>query len=262
MVVGLSSLFLKFFGNERWQLLTLIWAAIPIIASILFCISPIPEMNLSQVEGGKQKKQQKFGLALCVACIFLGSAAENTMTNWISSYLENALGIPKSVGDILGMAVFAVLLGLGRILHAKYEPNIMKLLLVSMASAAVCYLIAGLSPNVILSFIACVLMGLCTSMLWPGSLILMEEKVSGVGVAAYALMAAGGDFGASVAPQLMGIIVDKVSISQWANELALSLSVPTEQISMKFAMLIAAAFPTLGVVLLIYMKKYFNKTQK
>ncbi len=261
MVVGISSLFLNIFGNENWQILTLFWAAIPIIPCVLFCISPFPEMNLSQVDENKKGSGKKFGLYLCVACIFLGSAAENTMTNWISSYMENALGIDKTVGDILGMAVFAVLLGLGRILHAKYGKNILNLLLISMAGAAVCYLVAGLSTNVVLSFLACILTGLCTSMLWPGSLILMEEKISGVGVAAYALMAAGGDFGASVAPQLLGAIVDRVNVSDWAAALSNELVVSTEQISMKFGMLIAAIFPILGTLILLFIKKYFKATK-
>ena len=43
-------------------------------------------------------------------------------------------------------------------------------------------------------------------MLWPGTLILMEEKIPAVGIAGYALMAAGGDFGASIAPQTLGIV--------------------------------------------------------
>lgn len=38
-----------------------------------------------------------------------------------------------------------------------------------------------------------------------------------VGVAVYALMAAGGDLGASIAPQALGIAVDKVSLTEWAG---------------------------------------------
>ncbi len=254
IVVGISSLFLQFFGHERWPLLTLFWAALPVIASILFCFAPMPAMNQSSVTTGQNSLRQTGGMALCVVCIFLGSASENTMTNWISSYMENALTIPKAVGDILGMAVFAVLLGLGRILYAKYGKNIYAVLLAGMAGAAVCYLVAGLSSHVVLSFLACILTGICTSMLWPGTLILMEERISGVGVAAYALMAAGGDFGASLAPQLMGIIVDKVNASQWAVTLAGDMAVSTEYISMKCGMLIASVFPILGVLVLLFIR--------
>ena len=92
-------------------------------------------------------------------------------------------------------------------------------------------------------------------MLWPGTLILMEEKMPSVGVAAYALMAAGGDMGASFAPQLLGAVVDKVSVSSFASELANKIGMAPEQIGMKAGMLVAAAFPVIGVIVLIVIKK-------
>jgi MFS family permease len=227
--------------------LTFFWAAMPLTACITFCLSPMPEMNISHSESGSKSKNKRAGLLLCVACIFFGSAAENSMTNWISGYMESALQIPKTVGDVLGMAVFAGLLCLGRILYCKYGKHIHKVLLWGMAGSAACYLVAGLSQNVILSFMACILTGICTSMLWPGNLILMEEKVPSPGVAAYALMAAGGDFGASVAPQLIGVIVDKTAESSMALTISQNLSMSVEQISMKAGMLVGAIFPILAI---------------
>ncbi|MBR0535288.1 MAG: MFS transporter [Clostridia bacterium] len=260
-VVGISSLFFVVFGKTNWMYLTLFWAVLPLIACVSFCLSPFPQMDISHTDSKAPKKNRAMGLLLCVGCIFFGSAAENSMTNWISSYMESALQIPKTVGDIVGMAVFAVLLGLGRVLYAKYGKNISNVLLAGMAGAVVCYLIAGLSDNVVLSFMACIVTGMCTSMLWPGTLILMEEKIPSPGVAAYALMAAGGDFGASVAPQLIGIVVDKVSESTFAVELCSQTGVSIEQISMKSGMLVASIFPVIGVLLLLFVRKYFNKGQ-
>lgn len=261
MVVVISTLFLSLFGRENWMYLTLFLAALPLVAAYLFATSPMPEMNLSQGKESSGANRKRMGLALCVACIFLGSCAENTMSSWISSYMENALHISKTFGDIFGMAVFALLLGLTRTSYAKYGRNISKFLLYSMLGATACYVIVGFSSNVIVSFIACILTGCFTSMLWPGTLILMEEKIPHLGVAAYALMAAGGDFGASIAPQFMGIIVDKVSISGWARQLSTTLCVPTDQIGMQTGMLITAIFPLLGTFLLIYIRRYFAKAK-
>ncbi len=259
MVVVVSTVALKIFGNENWMYLTIFWSLLPLICFILYNIVPLPEMNISHNSSSKSNRYQKFGLALCVMCIFLGSCAENTMTNWISGYMETALSIPKTVGDILGMALFAVLLALTRTVYAKYGKNIIKVLFFGMLGAAICYVIIGLCPNVVVSLIACVLVGIFTSMLWPGTLIMMEEKFPGIGVAAYALMAAGGDFGASIAPQLMGIVVDTVSASKWAAELAPTLSMTVDQLGMKAGMLVSAIFPALGIFLLIYIKRYFSK---
>lgn len=258
-VVVISTLFLWLFGSENWMYLVLFWAVFPIGSFILFSLSPIPDMNLSQNADGGKSRYKTIGLALCVACIFLGSASENTMTNWISGYAENALGLSKSVCDVLGLAMFAVLLGLARTMYAKYGKNIIRVLLFGMIGAVACYLVAGLSLNPAVSLVACVLTGLCTSMLWPGTLIMMEEKLPMLGVTAYALMAAGGDFGGSVAPQLMGVVVDTVAASEWAETLSVTLSLSPEQIGMKTGMLIAAIFPTLGIVAVILAKRHFSK---
>lgn len=260
-VVIVSTIFLKIFGNQNWMYLAMFWATLPLASFYLFCTSPLPEMDLSHGSEKGTAKKRNISLALCVACIFLGSAAENGMTNWISSYVENALGISKALGDILGLCIFAVLLGFTRTLYAKYGKNISKVLMWSMAGAVVCYLVAALSPNSVLSMVACVLTGPCTSMLWPGMLILMEEKIPAPGVAAYALMAAGGDFGASVAPQMLGIVVDNVAASNWANGLAEMLSLSAEQIGMKVGMFTAAIFPILGVIVLMFSLRYFKKVK-
>lgn len=247
-VVTISTIFLNLFGTENWMYLTMFWAFLPVIACVLFCLSPMPDMELSHGTAEKTSgKRKNVGLALCALCLFLGSCAENAMTNWISAYLESALQIPKTVGDILGLAVFALLLALGRILYAKYGKNISSVLLWSMIGATLCYLVAGFSANAIVSTVACVLTGFCTSMLWPGTLILMEEEIPNAGVMAYALMAAGGDLGGSVGPQMLGAIVDAVAAGS------------TEQMGMKVGILTAAIFPLLGVLLLLYMRKYFKK---
>ncbi len=260
-VVSVSTIFLKVFGTQNWMYLTAFLALWPIIAAVMFMTSPMPDMsedeNSSADFGGTKKRA--VGLALCVACIFLGSCAENTMSNWLSGFMENALNIDKAIGDILGMAMFAILLGIARISYAKYGKNIGRVLLVGMIGAAICYLIAGLSTNVIFCFVACILTGLFTSMLWPGTLILMEENVAGAGVAAFALMAAGGDLGASLAPQLLGIVVDKVSASSFAAQLSSTVNLTTEQIGMKSGMLVTAIFPIIGTFILIFTIRYFKK---
>ncbi len=262
-VVVISTLFLKIFGEVNWMYLALFWAALPVIASLMFFLSPMPDMSeTSEAVSTKGTKRRSVGMALCVACIFFGSCAENAMSNWISSYMENALHIDKALGDILGMAVFAILLGLTRITYAKYGKNIAKMLLFGMVGATVCYLVAGISLNVIFAFVACILTGIFTAMLWPGTLIMMEENLPGIGVAAYALMAAGGDLGASLAPQLLGIVVDKVSVTRTAADLSIKLSLTTEQIGLKAGMLVTAIFPIIGTFIVIFAIRYFTKTKK
>ena len=258
-VVLISTLFLNFIGKRYWMYLTFFWAVLPVIASVLLCASKLPDMNIEHTEAKAIKsKHRTKGIILCMACIFLGACAENTMSNWISVYTENVLQMPKMWGDIFGMCLFAVFLALTRTAYAKFGKNISRVLMFSMLGAVFCYALVAVSPNALLSLVGCVLVGICTSMLWPGTLILMEEKVPAVGVSVYALMAAGGDFGASFAPQTMGIIVDKLSVTQWAQTVGNSLGLSPEQVGFKAGMLIATIFPILGFVLLVYMRKFFK----
>ena len=259
-VVVVSTLFLRFFGKENWMFLTLFWAVLPVLAAVLFMLSPMPDMDVtSSEEGTKGTKRRTLALAICVGSIFFGSCAENAMSNWVSTFMENALQIDKTLGDILGMAVFAILLGIARISYAKFGKNIMRVLLGGMIGAAVCYIVIGLTSNVVFAFLACVLTGLFTSMLWPGTLIMMEENLPGLGVAAYALMASSGDLGASIAPQLLGIVVDKVAASDFAVELGMKLSLNAEQIGLKAGMLVTAVFPILGTAVMIFAMRYFKR---
>ena len=258
--VVLSTLFFKVFGTENWPYLMGFFAVLPLAASVMFFLSPIPEMSDSgENKSGKSAAKKNVGLMLCVLCIFFGSCAENTMSNWISSYVEKALSIDKAVGDILGMAVFAGLLGMGRFTYSRFGKNINRVLLFSMLGAALCYITAALSNGVVAAFVACALTGIFVAMLWPGTLIMMEENLPGMGVAAYALMAAGGDLGASIAPQLMGIVVDNVSESAFAVDMGAQLNMLPEQIGLKSGMLVSAVFPIATAVLLILTLRYFKK---
>ena len=251
-----STLFLKWFGSENWVWLAVLFALFCLGPAALFFCSPIPDMDAhGSADAARGSRKRRVGLALCAACIFFGSCAENTMANWISSYMETALHIDKAVGDILGMAMFAVLLGIARVCYGRWGKNILPVLLVGMAGSAVCYLAAAFSANIIVAFLACVLTGLFTGMLWPGALIMMEERIPGVGVAAFALMAASGDIGASLAPQLMGIVIDAVS-AHAATVSVVGGSSP-EQLGLKAGMLVSAVFPIVGAgVVLVIARKF------
>lgn len=239
-IIIISALFLKFIGEQYWMYLTMGLACLPVLTSILFLFSPMPDMPVGESgEKGLKSKKKAVGIFLCVLCIFFGASAEVTMTNWVSSFMETEFDIDKAVGDVVGMAGFAIVLAITRIVYAKWGKNIWKTLLVGMIGAVVCYLIAGLVSNGIVVFIACVLTGIFTSMLWPGTLIFMEENMPALGVAAYALMAAGGDMGAAAAPQLMGIVADFAGF--------------------KVGMVVSAIFPVLGIVVLMIMRSFFKK---
>ncbi len=246
-VVIFSTVFLALAGGDNWQWLALLFLSVPAVALLLFVGTKIPVLQTPERVSGALQLLRSRGLWLCIAAIFLGAAAECTMAQWSSGYLEQALGIPKIWGDMFGVAMFAVMLGLGRTLYSKAGKNIEKVLFLGAVGAAVCYLAAAVSSSAGLALAACALTGLCTAMMWPGSLIVASERFPAGGVFVYAIMAAGGDLGASVGPQLVGVVADTVIALPAAADLAQRLGLTPDQLGMKLGMLIGMLFPLIAV---------------
>ena len=201
-------------------------------------------------------------LWLCFLAIFLGGSAECTMAQWASGYIEKALGIPKIWGDLFGVALFSVMLGTGRTLYSKIGKNIGRVLTFGALGATICYLVAAITSAPIAGLIACALAGFCTSMLWPGNLVVASGRFTQGGVFIYAMMAAGGDLGASIGPQLIGLITDTVIADPNAAHLAEQLSITTEQLGMKAGMLCGMMFPLVAIFVNLYMWKSKDKNKE
>ena len=257
-VVIFSTVFLLLAGHESWPWLTLILMSVPALSAVLFAGSEIPHMDTPEKATGALKLLKNKGLWLCVLAIFLGGSAECTMAQWCSGYIEQALGIPKVWGDLFGVALFSVMLGTGRTLYAKIGKNIGKVLTFGAVGATVCYFVAAVTGVPAVGLIACAFTGFCTSMLWPGNLVVASSRFPQGGVFIYAMMAAGGDLGASIGPQLVGVITDGVLAAPAAVEIAAKLQMTTEQLGMKAGMLCGMLFPLVA----IFIYRHIWKGQK
>ncbi len=259
-VVVFSTVFLLVFKNENWQWLAMLLSLIPLCSFILFSKAEIPFMETPEKTSGALSLLKNKGLWLSVALIFLGGASECTMAQWISGYLEKAIGIDKVWGDIFGVALFSAMLGFGRTLYAKKGKNIEKVLLFCFCGAACCYLIAAVSDSVIVGLAACAFTGFCVSMLWPGNLVVATDRFPKGGVFVFALMAAGGDLGASVGPQLIGVITDAAIVNEKAASMAQSMGLMPEQLGMKLGMLVGILFPLCAIPLCFVLIKTRRKS--
>lgn len=258
-VVIFSTVFLLVFQKTSWQYLILVLTVLPMLACVFFFLSKVPEMKTPEKTSGALKFVKNKGVWLCVFAIFLGGASECTMAQWASGYIENSLGIDKVWGDIFGVALFGAMLGLGRSLYGKIGKNIEKVLLVCAVGATFCYLLAAIVPVPWIALAACALTGLCTSMLWPGSLIVASDKYPEGGVMIFALMAAGGDLGASVGPQLVGVIADKTMTSNFFIKFAAEIGLTAEQLGLKLGMLVGMIFPLIAIFVFITILRLKNK---
>ena len=246
-VVVVATVYLLFADAAKWPFLALLFALIPLSSALLFAGAKVPAMETPEKVSGALQLLKNKGIWLSVFAIFLGGAAECTMAQWASGYLEQSLGIPKIYGDLFGVAMFAMMLGLGRSLYAKIGKNVERVLVLGAIGASVCYLLAALTPFPLLGLAACGFTGFCTSMLWPGNLVVASKRFPTGGVFIYALMAAGGDLGASVVPQAVGIVTDLTLANPSAASFAQSLSLTPDQLGMKLGMLVGMLFPLMAI---------------
>lgn len=260
-VIVVATVYLFLFESKQWQWLSLGISFVPLVSFVLFLGAKFPKMETPQRTTGALALMRSKALWLCVFAIFLGGASETCMAQWSSGYLEQALGIKKIWGDVFGVAGFGFMLGLGRTLYAKKGKNIERVLFLGALSTFVCYVVAILSGVPILGLLACGITGFCTAMLWPGSLIVAAKKMPTAGVFMYAMMAAGGDFGAAAGPQLVGAVTDAVAESGWGVRLADSLHLTIEQLSMKAGMAVGAIFPLLAALVFLYIWRTKDKKQ-
>ena len=247
-VVIVSTVFLLIFGSDNWPWLAVLLALIPLSSAILFHGVTLPEMATPERAGNAFGLLRNKGIWLCFFAIFLGGAAECTMAQWASGYLEQALGIQKIWGDVFGVALFAVMLGTARSLYAKYGKNLNRILFFGAIAATVCYLIAAVTQVPVVGLAACALTGFCTGMFWPGSLVVASERYPAGGVFIFAFMAAGGDLGASFGPQLVGVITDFVIADPAAVSVAQELGISADQLGLKLGMLAGMLFPLIAII--------------
>ena len=205
-VVLLSTLFFNISGIANWRFLALLWACVPLVNGIYFCLVPIPPV-LSENKGMGIGKLFRTRLFYVLTIIMLCSgASELAMSQWASAFAESGLGVSKTMGDLLGPCLFAVLMGSARVLYSKLSDKI-PLTKVMTGSAGLCiisYLVAGLSPVPVISLLACAICGFSVGIMWPGTFSLAAEKIPTGGTAMFALLALFGDTGCATGPAIVG----------------------------------------------------------
>lgn len=259
-VIIFGTLFLFAFGKESWQWLVAVLLVIPASSVFAFLGADIPKMDTPEKISGVVTMLKKKELWLCVFAIFLGGASECTMAQWSSGYLEQALGISKVWGDIFGVALFGAALGLGRSLYAKFGKNIGKVLFLGAIGATVCYLLCAVCSIPAVGLVACAFTGFCVSMMWPGCLVVGADRIPTGGVFIYAMMAAGGDLGAALGPQLIGVVTDTVITDPAASALAQSWGLMPDQLGLKLGMLVGMLFPLAGIAVYGHILRTQKKT--
>lgn len=237
-----STLFFVVFGIEKWKILTLIWALVPLVNIFQFLTCPMERL----IEDGESLPLRTLLrlplLWMMILLMICSGASEATMAQWASAFTESVLGVSKTVGDLTGPCLFAAFMGISRMLYGKMSEklNLTKTMLLSGLLCMTCYLLAALSPLPVLGLAGCAVCGFSVGIMWPGTISLSSQKCPKGGTAMFAFLALAGDFGGTVSPAIVG------SFSEMAGG------------NLKIGLLTATIFPILLVAGLFVLSRRMN----
>lgn len=242
-VVLLSTLFFAVFGIESWRVLACIWALLPFYNVYNFMTCPIERLT---DEGEGLKIKELFGspmFRLFMVLMICAGASEAAMAQWASAYVESALGFSKNIGDIAGPCMFAVSMGLSRVIYGKYGQKIdlNHFMLGSGVLCLICYLLAAVSADPVLGLAGCIICGFSVGIMWPGTISIASNKIPLGGTGLFALLAMGGDLGASIGPGIVG------AVTQSAGD------------NMKMGMFVGCVFPAILIMSIGLIKSFVTK---
>ena len=240
-----STLFFVVFGVENWKTLTFIWALVPLYNTFNFIRCPIERLIEDGKSMGIRKLLKTPVFWLMIILMVCSGASEATMAQWASAFTESAIGVSKTVGDLAGPCLFAMFMGISRMLYGKFSEklDLIKVMLGCGIMCAGCYLVASLSTLPILGLAGCAFCGLGVGVMWPGSISISSQKCPRGGTAMFAFLALAGDLGAMVSPAMVG------SLSEMAGG------------NLKTGLLTATIFPVFLVFGLLILKKKVGKAR-
>lgn len=207
-VILLTTLFFVTAGIDNWRILSALWAVIPLANAVYFCFVPINTLvDCEKSAPIKELFKSKLFWILILLMICSG-ASEQGMSQWSSAFAETGLKVSKTLGDLLGPCMFAVMMGVSRVFYAAFSGRLklMKFISVSCVFCVTGYLVSALSPVPALALVGCGICGLSVGILWPGVFSLAAERAPTGGTAMFAFLALAGDLGCSSGPTLVGIV--------------------------------------------------------
>lgn len=239
-VVLISTVFFHFAGIQNWKILAWIWALIPIVNAFSFAKTPmvplISEGETGMTIGELFRSKTFWWLLVMMVC---SGASEHSVAQWASAFAEQGLGISKTAGDLAGPMMFAVCMGVARVIYGKFGEKIPleKFMVGSGLLCIAAYLVISLSPWPALSLLGCGVCGLSVGIMWPGSFSTAAVALKRGGTAMFALLALAGDLGCGGGPTLVGLISDALGDN------------------LKLGILAGIVFPTVMVICLMGRKK-------
>lgn len=255
LTVVVSTAVLLLVGDGGWFWIPIAWAVLPFINAFVYMKVPFAEM-VSEEESSSFKELFTGVFPWLMVCMVAAGATEMAISQWASLFAETALGISKTAGDLFGPCLFAVMMGICRILYGMFGEKIHVThgLFACGIISTVAYLLVALSPVPWISLLSCGLCGFGVGLMWPGTVSKAERWFPKGGTLMFSLLAFCGDGGCSLGPWVTGLV------SGLFENAAMSADV-----GLKAGILVAAVFPlllTAGSIVLIKKEKQYELREK
>lgn len=208
-VVLISTIFFCVIGIHHWKYLAVFWAIVPSANIFLFAKVPITHL-IAENETGltiKELLQKKIFWIMMLLMVCAGSC-EQAVSQWASTFAELGLGVTKTIGDLAGPMMFAIMMGTSRAVYGKYgeKINLERFMLYCGVLCLFSYLLISLTPSAVAGLIGCGLCGLSVGILWPGTFSMASAGIKNGGTLMFALFALAGDVGCSMGPTVVGAV--------------------------------------------------------
>jgi len=256
-VVIVTTLALWVLGTRIWFYLPLLWSLVPLYNIVRFTRVPLRPL----VPAGQEMpvlelvRSPLFFLALVL--MVCAGAAELTMSQWSSLFAEMGLGVPKVVGDLVGPALFAFFMVMGRTAFGTLgkKINLHNALALSSVFCMACYGLTVFSQSPLFSLLGAAFSGLAVSLMWPGTLSLTSAQFPRGGTAMFGILAIFGNLGASLGPWLTGIISDLSQSSDLVRRWSVATGMGLEQAGLRAGLMTGLFFPLVMLVGVLALKR-------
>lgn len=252
--VLISTLLLVTLGDKYWFVIPALWSLLPFFNAFLFMRVPIRHLSETheRTSVGKLFGMKVFWMMMVL--MLCAGASELSMSQWASLFAELGLNVSKTVGDLLGPSMFALLMGISRVFYGKFceRIDLRRYILGSAVLCVISYLVCVFAPWPIVSLLGCAFCGLSVGIMWPGTLSLAAERCPAGNTAIFAILALCGDCGCSLGPALVGTVSAGVT--------GKFLSFTGEAAGLHAGLLSVVLFPAIMVVFAILLRKQKSKS--
>jgi MFS family permease len=156
--------------------------------------------------------------------------------------------------------MFALLMGTGRAIYGiwGHKFNLKKVMIACGILCAVCYAVASLASNPIVSLVGLAFTGLGVSVMWPGTFSLAAEKFPNGGGVMFGMMAMFGNLGGTMGAMMTGYVSGAAQQSTKVIAYGQANNLSLEQLGLKLGLFTGIIFP---IMLVIFVSRFKMKSK-